>query len=569
MAEENINQSIRPTSKDISPALLGVNEVMDNPSKIVSITWANFKQLKPEWLGDEDLVYELKLFVADVCESSDLADIGQVLTSLYNLLRQIPSFVDERPDLFREYLRMLTVLKGSMLSNMSDSDMAAFLKEDLLFALEVPDFELEDKLNDVFALARGFPVRIDVLRKLFFHALEENLEYLGTSGLQINNEDIERPPTIRNWILDYNQFAASLASPTVQQIKRGGVERAAYITQSENVRNLTDDERQILLRLLEIYDWLKFGFTQTTQVKSPSVRQLSPDKPTRVLVPPAPRLQIPKPPVFVETPKLPVIVAPPIITSVVKPVPDFIKPKVQGITPEELKREVMTPELPSYIPLEPKVIETIKPPVISAEVKPAPVAQQQMSRQAIPPVPRPVQPQTRTVVPPVERQVVPSPKPAQPPPAKSVAPLISSPNPAIRQPIYNPPAPKSNFSSSQTLAGLRSLEDIKYVDDLKKIQIAHLRQGSLPPQVAKIKSKISYLAAVNHLFPQEVVSIFELSPLFRLYLTVGNAMISNTSADRRTAFEEAISKIKASGNEDMTLSEFETVADLKKDIERM
>ena len=574
MAEETI-QLEKPEIKT-APAYDASTGAALKPSDIVSITEDNFTHLKPAWLKDEDIAYELKLFVLDVIESSDLAEIGFVMTSLHNLIQQIPELADNDPILYREYLRMLTVLKGSLLSNMLDTDVAAFLKENLLFALEVPDFEITDKLYDVFVLARGFPVRIDDLKKQFSRALEENLEYLGTEGLKMKNEDEERTPTVRNWILDYNQFAARFINPAAKQIKRGGVERAAYITQSENVANLNEDEKQILLRVLALYDLLRFGFTEMAAVKLRALpKTVAPKSPApqvsaapRPVVPkpavPKPP-QIPKPPVIQSRPLPPVVkpvipppppkfipaepkiiqtVKPPVIPAPVKPAaPPVSKPAV-GITPEELKREVLTPELPKYVPAEPKIIQTVKPPMV-----------QEQARPAVQVAPEPITP------------VAPAHAPI-PPPAPKPAP-IPKPNLSPKPVVPPAPAARPNFSEASSVSGLKSVDDVKYVDDLKKVRIVHLRQGNLSTQVSKIKSKIAYLAAVNHLFPQEVVSVFELSPLFRLYLTVGNAMMSNASSDRRSAFEEAINKIRESGNEDMTLPEFETMADLRKEIERM
>ncbi|HEV8601456.1 MAG TPA: hypothetical protein VGQ87_02550 [Patescibacteria group bacterium] len=575
MAEETIQIEKPETITSVPDAIVGV---ATKPTDIVSITEDNFTHLKPAWLKDEDIAYELKLFVLDVVESNDLAEIGFVMTSLHNLIQQIPELADNDPILYREYLRMLTVLKGSLLSNMMDTDVAAFLKENLLFALEVPDFELTDKLNDVFILARGFPVRIDDLKKMFSHALEENLEYLGTEGLKMKNEEEERTPTVRNWILDYNQFAARFLNPAAKQIKRGGVERAAYITQSENVANLNEDEKQILLRVLALYDLLRFGFTEMAAVKLRALPRTVTPKPSAVpQVPAAPRVAAPKPviPKPPQVPKPPIIQSrplPPVAKPVIPPPPPkyiFAEPKIiqtvkppviqpqakpeapaapkvpAGITPEELKREVLTPELPKYIPAEPKIIQTVKSPVIQEQPKPA--------------VPQ--------VVPERITPVAVAPKPVAPPPPKATA--VPRPNLPPKPVVPPAPAARPNFSEASSVSGLKSVDDVKYVDDLKRIRIVHLRQGNLSVQVSKIKSKISYLAAVNHLFPQEVVSIFELSPLFRLYLTVGNAMMNNASSDRRSAFEEAINKIRESGNEDMTLSEFETIADLRKEIERM
>jgi hypothetical protein len=115
---------------------------------------------------------------------------------------------------------------------------------------------------------------------------------------------------------------------------------------------------------------------------------------------------------------------------------------------------------------------------------------------------------------------------------------------------------------------LDSLDQIKTVDDLRKIEIEHLQQGSLPDQVEKIKLLILHLARVNNMLPYQTVSMFEQSPLFKQYLSLGANLVADHKTDRKIAFNDALAKLKASGQKGMSLAEFEAVADLREEIER-
>ncbi|MDP4000758.1 MAG: hypothetical protein Q8P83_00760 [bacterium] len=124
-------------------------------------------------------------------------------------------------------------------------------------------------------------------------------------------------------------------------------------------------------------------------------------------------------------------------------------------------------------------------------------------------------------------------------------------------------------SAAQAKMALKSLDEIKTIEDLKKIEVGHLHQGEPNQQVEKIKSKIFDLARVNNLLPYHVVSVFEQSPLFKQYLFLGGSLVTDHRQDRKIAFSEAVARLKASGQQAMSLAEFEAVADLRKEIERL
>jgi hypothetical protein len=130
-------------------------------------------------------------------------------------------------------------------------------------------------------------------------------------------------------------------------------------------------------------------------------------------------------------------------------------------------------------------------------------------------------------------------------PSKTLEMVNSIPRPVPAPPVHEMPI-KPVMSSS-----IHSLADIKIVDDLKKIDVAHIRQGTLEAQILTIKSKIYSLAAANRLIPYYTVNAFEQSPLFKSYLKHGSAKVTG-------------------GGEagDLTQEEFEALTDLRKELER-
>ncbi|MBX4205187.1 MAG: hypothetical protein KW788_03320 [Candidatus Doudnabacteria bacterium] len=163
-------------------------------------------------------------------------------------------------------------------------------------------------------------------------------------------------------------------------------------------------------------------------------------------------------------------------------------------------------------------------------------------------------------------------------PAVPKAPTVSRPMPPLKpmsdiatkfaplpKALQVPMAPK-HYPQTVPTGGLASLMDIKTVDDFKKIQPDHLRQGELRSQIELLQAKLVSVAQANKLIPYYTVNAFEQSPLYKSYLAIGAALITDTNPDRSQAFENAVKK---AAGEKITLREFEAIADLRKQIEQL
>jgi hypothetical protein len=149
----------------------------------------------------------------------------------------------------------------------------------------------------------------------------------------------------------------------------------------------------------------------------------------------------------------------------------------------------------------------------------------------------------------------------------------TTPKPVPPVPKFTPPPVPAPAVSPKLIStpsmGLPSLRDIKVIEDLKKVEPAHLRQGYLPEQVKIIRTKIAYLAGVNKILPINVVNVFEQSPLFKLYIRIGSSIISQSTNEKKADYKQVIAVMVNNGADVLSLAEFEAVADLRKDLERM
>jgi len=184
------------------------------------------------------------------------------------------------------------------------------------------------------------------------------------------------------------------------------------------------------------------------------------------------------------------------------------------------------------------------------------------------PAPKPIsQPVAKPVIPQFKAPIVPPsvPKLVVPPPV--IKPTPPKPNPVvseIKREVATPelPAhselPKTSVITNRpanippTKISGTTLDQVKTVDDLKKISIDQLRQGPIATQTQLIKSKIISIASANRMLPYFAVVAFEASPLFQAYLQEGGSKMGGGGKDSELSKEE-----------------FEAIADLRKQIENL
>ena len=404
----------------------------------------------------------------------------------------------------------------------------------------------------------------DKRRSDMMYLLSNNSEWIGNNKIATANGTLV--PTVQNWIKD---FLISL--PRNSELP-GSFDKVNYFTNNSNAQKLTAGEKEILSKIIDIYRYLKNPNEKITSF-SASVNQYTvPNLEVPRTPPPVPRPVVPKSePVQIPVVKPPSPVQPNFVLSgaghplpegegkfeekqmtafekrlaevsrspsVSEARPDFsgaavpppaahgadlealkhrmeqsqVKKPGTTLTPQEIKREVSTPELPAYV----------SKPIVPA----APV------------VPKAIAP-----IPPTKAVTTPAPRPssmgeARPGFTGAAKPVAPVPKPSV------PTRPVSSFESA--------LNDIKNMDDLKRIELSHLRRGPVDQQSQRLKTKIIDLAHSNSVMPYYALTAFEKSPLFRSYMAHGQALFAGQQT-----------------NGELTKEEFEAIADLRKEIQRL
>lgn len=332
-------------------------------------------------------------------------------------------------------------------------------------------------------------------RQVFLYSLSHNEEQLGSQPILLKTGE-KVLPLLKNWLSDFVSYSSSKSIGDTY-------ETTNYLYSSPNIKILAKEDKEILASILGIYNWLKHPdyipeIEKPGQTSSSIFISKSPISiPTPKSVLHGQSIDFLKSELGVNKPPSPGLVA----TLSQRERGNMNKPT---LSPQEIKREVATPEL-----------------VVNNPIKPI--------------VPKPV---------------------------------VKPPIPIPSKPVLPKPDLGTKVNPAAVLA-LNSINDIKVLDDLKKIDIRHLRAGDVKTQTNLIKAKILFISQVNRILPFYAVQAFEQSPLFKIYLALGSQLIADRNADRKAAFDTASKNIISTGQGSLTLQEFEAVADLRKEIERL
>jgi hypothetical protein len=134
------------------------------------------------------------------------------------------------------YVRMISLSLEKLIELLEDS---------LIIPYDLPDFLLSEMITKYIESDLN-PVNESKLWLKLKEIIEKNQESIGAKELLVGGKKV--PPTIQNWIADYNAFygASGDEHDPLHQIK--------YINSSENFRALDEKSKTILLDILKLYD---------------------------------------------------------------------------------------------------------------------------------------------------------------------------------------------------------------------------------------------------------------------------------------------------------------------------
>ena len=178
----------------------------------------------------------------------------------------------------RQYERLLTLLRFGTPAILSNDELKRLFSQHLLsLGAEKPAFK--DRLQFAVYMWGDYE---GIYRRLLLELISHNTERLGET-------------TIQNWLKDYVSISSSLQPGNLRQV--------TYLNQSQLVKKLTATERDILMNLLQTYDWLRTGAILPAELILPERKLSAVRLYSQVAVSPQPKLEsIPGPTLMPRSP---------------------------------------------------------------------------------------------------------------------------------------------------------------------------------------------------------------------------------------------------------------------------
>ncbi|PIR97249.1 MAG: hypothetical protein COT91_02440 [Candidatus Doudnabacteria bacterium CG10_big_fil_rev_8_21_14_0_10_41_10] len=432
--------------------------------------------------------------------------------------------------------------------------------------------------------------KLDDYRRDLLLAVSENNEQLG-----------EQP--LSQWIVEYNEF-------TKNKEDRKKVDEVNFISGSTKAQTSSEGDKILLLSALDIYDWLRFPRadqiavaqpgTQTQQIKrspvAPPVVSKSPMfqvdnivKP-KVEHQPIPKQNIPKIPLVEQSAfKVDKILKPEVdqrpipkqgfqSSPQVKPnavqVDKILKPSV----PAEKEPEAPTTPLVDPKPLSNKTVSAVyslsqaiaaagEKEGVSGKVQ---MGQMSMSKpkeafrrpnpSTVAPSPRPSE--TKPVIPARGEKLDVSEKPQV---EKKNLPMdLDKKADKVLGSLPTAPVPEKIIDLSKR-QGV-NIAQISNLQELEKIDFEDLKKIGFNEGITQIKQKIDSLVSAKQIPVKQLAESFYRSPIYKLYVSIGTAVMQDQSGDQAQTFEKVINNYKSAGKDYLNREQFLAVNKLRKEL---
>lgn len=201
-------------------------------------------------LSDRLTIDKLKILVEKLIEENNVDDGVDLFRVLKELLERNSGFRIENQAMAKEYDLLMAKLSYLSLPALEDDDIDELFKNYLFVGFNLKNIDLKEKMGLRFLLYHD-EATDGAERKQILRAIKENIEMIGKEKIQIVGEEKMDPPTVKNWLRDYELSFD-------QKKIRTTVEAVTYLNQSKNARKLLEEDRKKLLQVLSFYDALLF-----------------------------------------------------------------------------------------------------------------------------------------------------------------------------------------------------------------------------------------------------------------------------------------------------------------------
>jgi len=206
-------------------------------------------QLTVDDLADIEMYGQLASRVLEIERTSRYDEAVKLFNFLQNTLEAHRNFEVQNSRLHKKYQALIVWLKFVALHVLLDDDLYTLFKDHLLEGVRL-EIDIRQGVKNLFKTSWD-PYLRGEKRDIMLKAFSSNSEQFSPYKFVLGTTDRQLPATVANLILDYNRLSKS-------DTQRGGLEEASYFNQSPNVRMFSPRDRGAALKILQIYDFVRF-----------------------------------------------------------------------------------------------------------------------------------------------------------------------------------------------------------------------------------------------------------------------------------------------------------------------
>ncbi|MFH0951605.1 MAG: hypothetical protein V1838_00240 [Patescibacteria group bacterium] len=215
-------------------------------------------QLNSQDFIKQETLDKYRRYIDYLYEFDLVQDAYYLVRAVPKILGEIDNYEHNYPDLYREYLEVVERAKIVAIPILKEEEIEDIFRNNLLAAISYQTRDIYEKIENKLVGIMVYEDRDEFKDKLR-KAMEGNQEFIGKQDIEINNE--KKPPTIANWLLEYH---TKLGMGDVDKVKI-----AQYFNENKNINRLAMTDRNLLVKILNLYVRLSISSTTTFGLEEP------------------------------------------------------------------------------------------------------------------------------------------------------------------------------------------------------------------------------------------------------------------------------------------------------------
>ncbi|PIR13096.1 hypothetical protein COV49_03280 [Candidatus Falkowbacteria bacterium CG11_big_fil_rev_8_21_14_0_20_39_10] len=199
-------------------------------------------------LESKDFLEKTKILTQDIISEDRFRKAYDLAKELEQSTEAIKDFKEKNYELYREYKNIIIKLYWLGLPIMTEDRVIHMFRHYFIDIFKIPDYDIWAKLKTVLLGIVVFEDR-DKFKKQLINSLTNNQQVITKKQINLDNQN--RSPRVANWIKDYNQ---ALGAGSVDALAR-----TQYLTNSKNIKDLSQEEKDRVKVLFDLYEKLKLS----------------------------------------------------------------------------------------------------------------------------------------------------------------------------------------------------------------------------------------------------------------------------------------------------------------------